>query len=150
MKLLFLPVLLAAASASLLTSCDRSAPHVSIADENRAAAELRSVRRELEVVRKGVEAKNDELELAKSAVQSARQEVEAKEQQLSEEQAKIQAIQTELDEFKKQDFYVFAEIAAVRQQGLPATAITRYEQFVKAFPKSPLVTSSPSRKPTSP
>jgi outer membrane protein assembly factor BamD (BamD/ComL family) len=59
-------------------------------------------------------------------------------QTITEKDAQFRALQLETETLKKRDGLVFAEIRALQQQGQTGPALSRYQDFLKAYPTSPL------------
>ncbi len=123
----------------LLMSCSEVKRQEPVAPEKQSLDNLEKIRADLVAVRRALEAETDKVEMVKSASDSAQRTLAEKDQQLAAKETLIKDLQGELDRLKKQDAIVFAEISAIQQQGLPGSAVSRYEKFIDDYPKSPLV-----------
>lgn len=129
---------LASVSASLLTSCERE-----FGENPRQAEALKADvdegKRRLSHIQNSLAAKDAELAVNTQALENVRNGLAEMEQTLKERDAQLKAAKAEVDDLKKRDGFVFAEIAALQQQGQAGAAVTRYQKFIAEFPKSPLV-----------
>jgi len=122
---------------TLLTGC--------VPEDATSARQTESVRSELDEakrrvahIQKAIAIKDEEVLATTTALESTRATLAEKEQALAQRDKELKAAQTALDELKKSDSIVFGEIRAQELQGQTAAAITRYYQFIKDYPKSPL------------
>lgn len=112
------------------------------AEVSRLNAELVATRQKLNVAESELAAKKDEI--AKAAADAFMAEANKKqsaatEQTVAEKEAQVRALQAEVAGLKKSEALVFAEACATQQRGVTSIALDRYQQFIKDFPKSPLV-----------
>jgi hypothetical protein len=123
---------------ALLTGC-----HEEDLDHARQVESLKTdldeAKRRLSHVHKSLSAKDDELLLTKTTLEETQNRLAEKEQALTERNAALRTVQEELETLKKSDAIVFAEIRSLQRQGQTTIALTRYQKFIKDFPKSPLV-----------
>jgi hypothetical protein len=125
----------------LFTGCDHDtgpAPDSQV-KSLQLSAELDRTKKKLVATEQELTAKDDAVVLAKADADKAAQQVVDKEKVIAEKDAAVKALEKDIAELKKQDAFVYLEIAKLHQQGLNTTALDRYRQFVAAFPKSPLV-----------
>lgn len=101
-------------------------------------SELDESKRRIEHVQKAIAIKDEELLTTTTAYESTKATLAEKEHALAESEKQLKAAQTALDALKKSDAIVFGEIRALQLQGQSAAATTRYYQFIKDYPKSPL------------
>ncbi len=123
--------------AASLTAC--------VPDDSTAPRQLESMKTELDEakrrvahIQKAIAIKDEELLTTTTAYESTKATLAEKEHALAESEKQLKAAQTALDALKKNDAIVFAEIRALQLQGQSAAATTRYYQFIKDYPKSPL------------
>jgi hypothetical protein len=102
-------------------------------------SDLEETKRRLGYVQNNLASKDAELADSVAALEKAKGTIADLELSLKERGAQSAAIKAELDEFKKRDALVFADIAAIQQQGSNYVAIARYQKFIADYPKSPLV-----------
>ncbi len=121
----------------LLTGC--------VPEDGSSARQVESVRAELDEakrrvahIQKAIAIKDEEVLATTTALESTRATLAEKEQALAQRDKELAATQAALDTLKKSDAIVFGEIRAQQLQGQTAAAITRYFQFIKDHPKSPL------------
>ena len=129
------------ASGVWIAACEKQggpSPEAQV-DGLRQQAELDRTKKKLASAEKALAANSDALVLAKSETEAAKKEVADKGAAIADREGQIRALQTQLADLKKRDAFVFAETSKLVQQGLTTTALDHYRQFVKDFPKSPLV-----------
>lgn len=132
------------ALAALPLGCRRESGPDLTAEMARLTGEAESLKQKLAAAEKSLESRNDAAALAsESAVAVKKQSVE-KEQLVTQKDGEIRALQAELGALKKSDALVFAEISGFQKQGLTTVALSRYEQFTRDFPQSPLVANAVS------
>ncbi len=123
---------------SLLSGC-----HEEDLDHARQVESLKTdldeSKRRLNHMHKSLSAKDDELLLTRTTLETTQTRLVEKEQAFAERDAALHTAQEELDALKKNEAFVFAEIRALQRQGQTTVAVTRYQKFIKDFPKSPLV-----------
>jgi antitoxin component HigA of HigAB toxin-antitoxin module len=132
------PVFALILTAAFLAGCGKNEPPPPVVEEVPVPAEVDDTKQKLTAATNNVEAKNTELTAANAAVAAAKTQLAEKDVVIGTKEAQIKKLQSEIDALKKRDAFVFAEIAAIQQQGQYALALSRYEQFIKDFPKSPL------------
>jgi len=125
----------------LMAGCGKEggSPPDAQVDALRLGAELDRTKNKLAATERDVAAKGDALVLARDETEAAKNQVAEKEAAIVEREAQIRTLQDQLAELKRRDAFVFAETSKLVQQGLTTTALDHYRQFVKDFPKSPLV-----------
>jgi hypothetical protein len=101
--------------------------------------ELDRTKNKLAAAEKEISAKSDALVLAQEETEQAKKQIAEKEAAVMEREAQIRALQDQLTASKKGEAFVFADASKLVQQGFTTSALGRYQQFVKDFPKSPLV-----------
>jgi hypothetical protein len=84
-------------------------------------------------------AKDDAVALAKEEVEHAGKQVAEKDRVIADKDAQIAALQKQIEDARKGEAQVYLDGSKLHQQGMKATALMRYRQFVAAFPASPLV-----------
>ena len=132
------------ALAALPLGCRRESGPDLTAEVARLTGETESLKQKLAAAEKNLESRNDAAALAgESAVAVKKQSVE-REQLVTQKDGEIRALQAELAALKKSDALVFAEISGFQKQGLTTVALSRYEQFTRDFPQSPLVANAVS------
>ncbi|MEA3212495.1 MAG: hypothetical protein QOE70_5552 [Chthoniobacter sp.] len=129
---------------SLLSSCDRDKAADATPKANPLQAELETATRKLSVAELSLATKNDELTLANEAAETVKKQLAEKDLVLTQNDELIRALQSELAALKKREAFVFAEISVLQQQGQSIIATSRYQQFIKDFPKSPLAANAAS------
>jgi septal ring factor EnvC (AmiA/AmiB activator) len=102
-------------------------------------ADLDESKRRLSHLQNSLAAKDAELAVTTTALETAKSGLADMEKVLNDHNTQLRAVKIELDELKKRDALVFAEIAAAQQQGQSTIAVARYQKFIADFPKSPLV-----------
>lgn len=132
-------VILFAFPALLLSACDREEKADLAPEVNRLKGELEATGHKLTAAQKNLEVATAELDLARGAAASAKAQLAEKEQAAVQKDQHLLALQTEIDTIKKRDAFVFAEITAVRRQGLGILALSQYQKFVADFPNSALL-----------
>ena len=104
----------------------------------KAKAELDEAKRRVAHIQKAIAIKDEEVLGTTTTLESTRATLAEKEQALAQRDKELKATQTALETLQKSDAIVFSEIRAQQLQGQTAAAITRYYQFIKDYPKSPL------------
>ncbi|MGB8169690.1 MAG: hypothetical protein WCF18_19470 [Chthoniobacteraceae bacterium] len=124
--------------AASVAGCGRNEAPPPEAEVVPVQTDVEETKQKLTAAASNVEAKNAELTAATAALATAKTQLAEKDALIAKKDSQIKILQSELETLKKRDAFVFAEIAALQQQGQSALALSRYEQFVKDFPKSPL------------
>lgn len=137
-------VIALASSAVLLPGCQKAEPPPPVAEAEPVNTEAEEVKQKLTVATTNVEAKNAELAAANTLLETTKVKLAEKEVLLTQKESQVKALQAEIEALKKREAFVFAEISALQQQGQSSLALSRYEQFIKDFPKSPLVVNATS------
>ena len=132
------------ALAALPLGCNRSAGPDLAAEVARLNAESEGLKQKLGAAEKALEGRKDAVALAAETTAAAKQQAVEKEQIAAQKDAQIRALQAELTALKKSEALVFAEISGFQQKGLTTVALSRYEQFTRDFPQSPLVANAVS------
>ena len=114
----------------------------SSAEAARQKTESDDLRQKLVAAETNLEARKDAAALAGEATAAAKKQAVEKEQLGAQKDVQIRALQAELAALKKSDALVFAEISGFQQQGLTSVALSRYEQFTRDYPQSPLVANA--------
>ena len=130
------------ALAALPLGCEREAGPDPAAEAARLKTESEDLRQKLGAAEKNLEARKDAAALASEAAAAAKKQAVEREQLAAQKDAQIRALQAELAALKKSDALVFAEISSFQQQGLTTVALSRYEQFTRDYPQSPLVANA--------
>ncbi len=130
------------ALAALPLGCNRSAGPDLAAEVARLNAESEGLKQKLAAAEKNLEARKDAAELTVETTAAAKKQAVEKEQLGAQKDAQIRALQAELAALKKSEALVFAEISSFQQQGLTTVALSRYEQFTRDYPQSPLVANA--------
>lgn len=107
-------------------------------------SDVQETRQKLTAAAGEMEARTAELAAANTALQTTKTLLAEKDVLVTRKDAQLQSMQAEMDALKRREAFVFAEISALQQQGQSALALTRYEQFIKDFPKSPLADNAAS------
>ena len=128
--------------ATLPLGCQREAGPDLAAEVARLKTESDELRQKLGAAEKNLEARNDAVALAADATHAAKKQAVEKEQLAAQKDAEIRALQAELTALKKSEALVFAEISGFQQKGLTTIALSRYEQFTRDYPQSPLVANA--------
>ena len=128
--------------AALPLGCQREAAPDLTAEAARLKTESDGLRQKLGAAEKNLEALKDAAELAAEAAAAAKKQAVEKEQLGAQKDAQIRALQAELAALKKSEALVFAEISGFQRQGLTTIALSRYEQFTRDYPQSPLVANA--------
>lgn len=105
-------------------------------------ADLDESKRRLSHVQNSLAAKDAELAVTTTTLEAAKSGLADLELALEERNGQLRAARADLDELKKSEALVFAEIAALQQQGQNTIAVTRYQKFITDHPKSPLVANA--------
>lgn len=122
-----------------MSGCKKEIPPDLTPELERVRAELDSANRKIAASERSFHSKQDELELANASIQSTRKQLADQNQLILQRDAQIRTLQQETDALRKRDAFAFADITALHQEGRPASALSRYEQFVKDHPNSSLV-----------
>ena len=128
--------------AALPLGCQREAALDLAAEVARLKTESEELRQKLGASEKNLEGRQDGVALAAEATAAAKRQAVEKEQLAAEKDTQIRALQAELAALKKSDALVFAEISCFQQKGLTTVALSRYEQFTRDYPQSPLVANA--------
>lgn len=123
---------------ALLSGCQRAEPPASLPAASPPPAELDETRLKLSEAETSLAAKTAELAQAKAALEAARVQLAERDLVVNQRDAQIRNVQAETEVLKKRDSFVFAEISALQQKGQTVNASSRYQQFLKDFPTSPL------------
>ena len=126
------------ASVALLASCRREAGPTPTVTDHPPAVELDDAKLKLTKAESNAAAKDDELVKGKAELEATRIQLAEKVVIATEQAALTNAARSELDALKKRDAFVFAEISAIQQKGQTVNALSRYQQFLKDYPTSPL------------
>ena len=132
------------ALAALPLGCERKAGPDLAAEVARLKTGSEGLQQKLSAAEKNLENRNDAAALAGESVAAAKKQAVEKEQLAAQKDAQIRALQAELAALKKSEALVFAEISGFQQKGLTTVALSRYEQFTRDFPQSPLVAQAVS------
>jgi DNA repair exonuclease SbcCD ATPase subunit len=124
--------------AALVGGCERESGEQTRQIES-LKGDLEETKRRLSHVQNSLAAKDAELAVTMTTLETTKGGFADLEKALEERNGQLRAIKSELDELEKRDAFVFAEIAALQQQGQTVLARTRYEKFITDFPKSPFV-----------
>lgn len=129
----------------LLSGCQRAEPPPPpVVEAEPVNTEVEETKQKLTVATNNVETKNAELAAAKTALDAAKTQLAERDVVVGKKDEQIKTLQAEIESLKKRDAFVFAEISAVQEQGQSVLALNRYQQFIKDFPKSPLVANATS------
>ena len=128
--------------AALPLGCEREAGPDLAAEVARLKTESEELQKKLGAAEKNLEARQDAVALAAEATGAAKKQAVEKEQLAAQKDAQIRALQAELTALRKSEALVFAEISGFQRQGLTTIALSRYEQFTRDFPQSPLVANA--------
>ncbi len=104
--------------------------------------EVEDAKRKLSGVEQSLTVASDKLVLATLAVDAARKEIAEKNQALAQRDEQLRLAQAEVVALKRGDTFVFAEIRALQDKSQPTVALTRYQQFLRDFPNSPLAANA--------
>ena len=132
------------ALAALPLGCDRNAGPDLAAEVARLKTESEGLQQKLSAAEKSLEGRKDAAVLTAENTAAAKKEAVEKDQLAAQKDAQIRALQAELAALKKSEALVFAEISGFQQKGLTTVALSRYEQFTRDFPQSPLVAQAVS------
>lgn len=119
-----------------LAGCRRQSAPDHSAEVQRLTSELENTRLKLEAVEKALATKREDIALA-TATDEGKAPAAATQTSDVQKDAKIALLQTELDALKKRDAFAYAEASAAFRSGADI-ALSRYQQFIKNFPNSPL------------
>jgi hypothetical protein len=111
---------------------------------NPLQSDLEEEQRKAGELAKTIVAKDTELKAATAAVEAEKTQLAEKDLIVTKKDTQLKALQAELEALKKRDAFVFAEISALQQKGQDSTALSRYEEFIKEYPNSPLVANANS------
>lgn len=103
-----------------------------------ARNELDEAKRRVTHIQKAIAIKDEEVLATTTAMEGIKATLAEKEQALAQCEKDLQETKLALEALQKSDAIVFGEIRAQQLQGQTAAAITRYYQFIKDYPKSPL------------
>jgi hypothetical protein len=110
------------------------------AEITRLKSELEGTRKKLAETDKGLDAAKSELALAKAdAANAAKKRGEEQDRTFLQKDGQIRVLQQELADTRKNEGFAFAQISALQPKGLTTLALSRYQQFIKDYPDSPLV-----------
>ena len=87
-------------------------------------------------------AQQEQIAAAASAAETAQKIAADNAPALLEKDGQLRALQKEVAELKKSEAQTYADASATLLKGVTSTTVNRYEQFVRDFPKSPLVTDA--------
>ena len=124
--------------AALPLACHRESPPDFTAELARLKTEAVGLRQKLGTAEQTVETQKDALELARATAAATKTEAAESGQLARQKDAQLRAAQAELAELKKSEALAFAEIGGLQKKGLTALALSRYAQFLKDHPDSPL------------
>ena len=122
---------------ALLTGC-LPEDSTSVRQVESVRTELDEAKRRIAHIQKAIAIKDEEVLATTTELESIKATLAEKEQALALREKELQAAKIALETLKKSDAIVFGEIRAQQLQGQTAAAITRYYQFIKDYPKSPL------------
>ena len=128
--------------AALPLGCQREGGPDLPAEVARLKTEAEDLRHKLGAAERNLEGRTDAVALAGEATATAKKQAVEKEELAAQKDAQIRALQAELAALKKSDALVFAEISGFQHQGLTTVALSRYEQFTRDYPQSPLVANA--------
>ena len=132
------------ALAALPLGCQRESGPDLTADVARLTGEAESLKQKLAAAEKNLERRKDAAVLAGESAATEKKQSAEKDQITAQKDGEIRALQAELAALKKSDALVFAEISGLQKQGITTAALSRYEQFTRDFPQSPLVANAVS------
>jgi hypothetical protein len=126
----------------LLASCGRyegQAPPDAQVQTLQLKEELERSRKKLALLERGATSKDDNVALAKEEAEKAAKDSGDKDRLLAEKDARIAALEKDVADLKKGEPFAYVESSKLHQEGMNASALLRYRQFIKTYPKSPLV-----------
>lgn len=127
-----------AVTALLCSGCKPPQPIIQLPESSELQAELADTKRKLETAEKLLTSTKEDLSLTAKALESANESSAEIKKSLAERDAQVQAVNAEMETLKKREEFVFAGISALQQEGQAAVALSRYEQFIRDYPNSPL------------
>lgn len=125
-------------AAVLWSGCKPQQPIIHLPESSELQAELADTQRKLESTEKLLTATKEDLSAAAKALEAASQGSADMKKSLAERDAQLQAAKSEIETLRKREEFVFASISALQQEGQTSVALTRYEQFIRDYPNSPL------------
>ena len=124
--------------ATLLVGCRRDASPDLKPEVDRLRADLAAAQHQLAVDDKMFSTQQQHETQAVAAVESEKKQTSEKEQIVMQKDAQIRALQAELANLKKADALAYAEASASVATGVASIPLSRYQQFLRDFPQSPL------------
>ena len=128
----------------LLAGCGRDDTPQLAPKVDALKTEVEETKRKLSAAESSFTEASDRLVLATLAMDAAKKEVAEKNQALAQRDEQLRLAQAEVAALKKGEGVTFAEIRGLQAKGQPTLALTRYQQFVRDFPGSPLAADATS------
>ena len=119
----------------LSTSCDRGGGGGS---DKKSSPELDAARQQLATAEKRLAVQQEQIATAASAAEAAQKQAADSRAALLEKDGQLRALEKDLAELRKSEAQTYADVSAVFMKGVASTALSRYQQFARDFPKSPL------------
>lgn len=125
-------------TAFVWSGCKPQQPIIQIPESSALQAALADTQRKLESTEKLLNTTKEDLSVTARALEAANQSSAEMKKSLAERDAQVQAVKAEMETLKKREEFVFAKICALQQEGQTDVALSRYEQFIRDYPNSPL------------
>jgi hypothetical protein len=125
-------------TAVVFSGCQPQQPIVHLPESTALQDELTDTKRKLEGTEKLLTSTREDLSTTARALEAANESSGEIKKALAERDAQIQTVKAEIEALKKREEFVFASISALQQEGQAAVALSRYEQFIRDYPNSPL------------
>lgn len=122
----------------LLSGCDQGGGAAAEAQVQKTTIELDTVKQQLAAAEKRLAAQQEKIAAAASAAEAAQKQAADSAPALLEKDAQIRALQKEVAELKKGEAVAYADASATLMKGVTSTTLSRYQQFAREYPKSPL------------
>jgi flagellar biosynthesis chaperone FliJ len=108
----------------------------------RLNAELAATQQRLSTAEGRLAAQQEQVAAAAATAEAAKKQAADEAPALLEKESQLRSLQKEVAELKKGEAAAYAEASATLLKGVTSTTISHYQQFVRDFPKSPLVTDA--------
>jgi hypothetical protein len=120
------------------SSCDRGGSGGEGHGKN-SSPELDGARQQLAAAEKSLTVQQEQLAAATSAAEAAQKQAADSRAALLEKDGQFRALDKELAELRKGESQAYADASATYIKGVSSTTLSRYQQFARDFPKSPLL-----------
>ena len=97
------------------------------------------MKQQLADAQKRLAAQQEQIAAAASAAEAAQKQAADSAPALLEKDGQIRTLQKEVAELKKGEALAYADASASLLKGVTSTTLNRYQQFIRDYPKSPLV-----------